>query len=83
MKLALVVRGAEALARPAGSGDPVPSIDEVSSFITIIESTEYGDMVVVTSSTGSPPANWRWVSVSDLQRQSEHADLVGEALLCA
>ena len=83
--LALVVRGAKVLARPADHPQgPVPSVDEVTEFASIIESFDYETVRVVKSSTGSPPEGWRWVLITDLQSEASSivSDAVGEALVC-
>lgn len=83
--LALVVRGAKVLARPADHPQgPVPTVDEVTEFASIIDYFDYDRVRVVRSSTGAPPDDWRWVPITDLQTEAnqEVADALGDALVC-
>ena len=83
---ALVVRGPKALTRPTDHPKgPVPLVSEVDEFMVTVASYDYnGSVKVVTSSTGSPPEGWRWVSLVELQDELsfEDAELIGEAVLC-
>ena len=83
--LALVVRGAKVLARPVDHPQgPVPSVDEVTEFAMIIDFFDYAKVRVVKSSTGTPPDDWRWIPVTDLQTEADEeiADALGDALVC-
>lgn len=81
---AVVIRGTSVLARPQGTpGGPIPTLDEIKQFATVIESFDYGDLRVITSSTGTPPPGWRWVSLTELQTEAgDDGDKIGEAMLC-
>lgn len=79
-KIVLVMRGSNVLARADGT---TPNLDEVSEFMTLIEHYDHNGVRVVTSSTGSPPEDWKWSSVTELQAgDPRNADAIGEAVLC-
>ena len=83
--LALIVRGTNALARPEDHPDgPVPTVDEVAEFVTVIDFYDHAGVRVVSSSTGSAPDGWRWLPIATLQSEAdvECSDLIGEAVLC-
>lgn len=82
--LVLVLRNGKVLARPEGGDDPVPQLEEVKEFLTIIESQEHQGITVVNASTGKPPEGWRWIDVIALQTETaEYEGVLGEAILCA
>lgn len=83
--LALVIRGAKVLARPVDHPQgPVPTVDEVTEFASIINYFDYDTIRVITSSTGSPPEGWRWEKLSDIQVEADQevSDALGDALVC-
>lgn len=82
---ALIIRGAKVLARPSDHPQgPVPTVDEVTEFASIVDYVDYSTVRVVRSSTGSPPDGWRWINIIDLQTEAEQevADAIGDALVC-
>lgn len=84
--LVLVLRKGKVLARPQSDDRPVPRLEDIADFITIIESQEHEGITVVNSSIGQAPEGWRWIDVIDLQSEvnnDEYDGVLGEAILCA
>lgn len=82
---ALVVNGSQALARPESpTRGLIPLLSEIEDFLVVMEYYEHNDITVITNFTGSPPIEWSWVGVANLQRQlsSEMAAEIGDAMLC-
>lgn len=78
----VVIRGTKALAKPQEDGEPVPEIQEIEDFITMIDYQDFHGVRIVNASSGAAPDGWRWVSLIQLQNESAFAEMIGEALLC-
>jgi|7_EtaG_2_1085326.scaffolds.fasta_scaffold00022_43 hypothetical protein len=81
--LAIVIRGTKVLAKPSTT-DPIPTVEEVESFTSVIESFDYNTVRVIQHSTGTPPDDWRWIPIMELQGavDTDVSDALGEALVC-